>query len=169
MRLSSKWFLWFTGIGIYVMFLGGIFYYNLFKWTFDEKLKQEAIDMVRLYAPTLITGLSRNQSAISMDEYDTITRFSKDDRVASLLYLNKFGEVRWFKDPSKITMSFEEFSKQIRCPPTPSSRPGWPNPRWCAVPTSSRHRHPAGHAREVMGVINLQISRPAWSRSSTRP
>ena len=42
MRLSSKWFLWFTMIGIYVMVLGGIFYYNLFKWTFDERLKQEA-------------------------------------------------------------------------------------------------------------------------------
>ncbi len=37
MKLSAKWFLWFTGIGIYVMCLGGIFYYNLFKWTFDER------------------------------------------------------------------------------------------------------------------------------------
>ena len=27
MRLTSKWFLWFTAIGIYVMVLGGIFYY----------------------------------------------------------------------------------------------------------------------------------------------
>ena len=99
MRLSSKWFLWFTGIGIYVMFLGGIFYYNLFKWTFDEKLKQESIDMVRLYAPTLIEGLSRNQGAITMGELDTVSRFSKDDRVASMLYLNKYGEVRYFKDP----------------------------------------------------------------------
>ena len=56
MKLSAKWFLWFAGIGVYVMFLGGIFYYNLFKWTFDEKLKQEAINMVRLYTPDLIKG-----------------------------------------------------------------------------------------------------------------
>src|SRR3989338_4812713 len=104
MKLAAKWFLWFTGIGVYVMFLGGIFYYNLFKWTFDESLKQDALEMVRTHASKLINGLSRNQSAISMDEYDTITHFSKDERVASLLYLNKYGEVRWFKDPSKITM-----------------------------------------------------------------
>ena len=116
MRLSSKWFLWFTAIGIYVMFLGGIFYYNLFKWTFDEKLKQEAIDMVRLYAPGLIEGLSRNQSAISMNEFDTITRFAKDDRVAALLYLNKYGEVRWFKDPKYITWTFDQFSKEVTLP-----------------------------------------------------
>ncbi|MEK7858899.1 MAG: hypothetical protein AAB320_07120 [Elusimicrobiota bacterium] len=162
MRLSSKWFLWFTGIGIYVMFLGGIFYYNLFKWTFDEKLKQEAIDMVRLYAPTLITGLSRNQSAISMDEYDTITRFSKDDRVASLLYLNKFGEVRWFKDPGKITMSFEEFSKQITLP-TDAIEQAWlaKSPMVRAVPNLPLYdiAIPLAMRGEVMGVINLQISR----------
>src|SRR3990167_3225372 len=109
MKLSAKWFLWFTGIGIYVMFLGGIFYYNLFKWTFDEKLKQEAIDMVRLYAPNLINGLSRNQGAISMDEFDTITRISKDDRVASLVYLNKYGEIRWYKDASHITETWDKF------------------------------------------------------------
>ena len=133
MKLSAKWFLWFTGIGVYVMFLGGIFYYNLFKWTFDEKLKQESIDMVRLYAPTLIEGLSRNQSVISMAEFDTVSRFSKDDRVAALLYLNKYGEVRWFKDPSMMTKTFDEFSSsRSACPPTPSSRPGSRNRRSCA-------------------------------------
>src|SRR5579859_6512132 len=116
MRLSAKWFLWFTGIGVYVMFLGGIFYYNLFKWTFDEKLKQEAIDMVRLYAPTLIEGLNRNPSAITFPEMDTVTRFSKDDRVASLLYLNKFGDVRFFRDPSMMSKSFDEFTKQVSLP-----------------------------------------------------
>ena len=116
MKLSAKWFLWFTGIGIYVMCLGGIFYYNLFKWTFDEKLKQESIDMVRLYAPTLIEGLSRNQGVISMPEFDTVSRFSKDDRIAALLYLNKYGEVRWFKDPSMMTKTFDDFVKQVSLP-----------------------------------------------------
>ena len=46
MRLTWKWLIWFLGIGIYVMCLGGIFYYNLFKWTFDERLKQESITMI---------------------------------------------------------------------------------------------------------------------------
>jgi hypothetical protein len=162
MRLSSKWFLWFTMIGIYVMVLGGIFYYNLFKWTFDEKLKGEAIDMVRLYAPTLITGLAHNQSALTMDELDVVMRFSKDDRVASLLYLNKFGEVRWFRDPSKITYTFEQFIREVTLPtdaieqaslaksPIVRAVPGMPLYD-IAIPLSLRG--------EVMGIINLQVSR----------
>jgi hypothetical protein len=167
MKLSPKWFLWFTGIGVYVMFMGGIFYYNLFKWTFDEKLKQEAIDMVRLYAPMLINGLSRNQSAISMDEFDTITRFAKDDRVAALLYLNKYGEVRWFRDPSKMTMSFEEFSKQVTLP-TDAIEQAWlaKSPMVRAVPNAPLYdiAIPLALRGEVLGVINLQVSREAGVR-----
>lgn len=162
MKLSSKWFLWFSGIGIYVMFLGGIFYYNLFKWTFDEKLKQESIDMVRLYAPTLIEGLSRNQSAITMAEFDTVTRFSKDDRVASLLYLNKYGEVRWFKDPSMITKSFDDFTHQISLP-TDAIEQAWlsKTPIVRAVPNLPLYdiAIPLALRGDVLGVLNLQISR----------
>ncbi|MBI5631046.1 MAG: hypothetical protein HY921_09195 [Elusimicrobia bacterium] len=162
MRLSSKWFLWFAGIGVYVMFLGGIFYYNLFKWTFDEKLKQESIDMVRLYAPTLINGLSRNQSAISMDEFDTVTRFSKDDRVAALLYLNKYGEVRWFRDPSEITKTFDEFTKRIALP-TDAIEQAWlsKSPVIRAVPNLPMYdiAIPLALRGDVLGVLNIQVSR----------
>jgi HAMP domain-containing protein len=162
MRLSAKWFLWFSAIGIYVMFLGGIFYYNLFKWTFDEKLKSEAIDMVRLYAPTLISGLSRNQSAITMDEYDTITRLAKDDRVASLLYLNKYGEVRWFKDPSKITMSYDDFNKHVP-PASDSIEQAWlaksPIVRAVAKEPIYDIAIPLSLRGEVLGILNLQVSR----------
>jgi hypothetical protein len=162
MRLSAKWFLWFTAIGVYVMFLGGIFYYNLFKWTFDEKLKQEAIDMVRLHAPTLIEGLSRNQSAISMTEFDKITQFSKDDRVAALLYLNKYGEVRWFKDPSKITKTFDEFAKEVTLP-TDAIEQAWlsKSPIVRAVPNLALYdiAIPLALRGDVLGILNLQVSR----------
>lgn len=162
MRLSAKWFLWFTGIGVYVMFLGGIFYYNLFKWTFDEKLKQEAIDMVRLYAPTLINGLSRNQGAISMDELDTVGRFAKDDRVAALVYLNKYGEVRYFKDPSKIAESFDQFSKEVTLP-TDAIEQAWmaKSPVVRGVPNLPLYdiAIPLALRGDVLGIIDLQISR----------
>ncbi len=162
MRLSAKWFLWFTGIGIYVMFLGGIFYYNLFKWTFDEKLKQEAIDMVRLYAPSLINGLARNQSAISMDEYDTVTRFSKDDRVAALLYLNKYGEIRWFKDPTKITETFDQFTKEVTLP-TDAIEQAWlsKSPIVRAVANLPLYdiAIPLALRGEIMGILDIQVSR----------
>ncbi len=162
MRLSSKWFLWFTGIGIYVMFLGGIFYYNLFKWTFDERLKQEAIDMVRLHAPALINGLSRNQSAITMEEFGKMEHFSKDERVAALLYLNKYGEVRWFKDPSRITMSFDEFTKQVSLP-TDSIEQAWlaKSPIVRPVPNLPLYdiAIPLALRGDVLGILNLQVSR----------
>ena len=171
MRLSSKWFLWFTAIGIYVMFLGGIFYYNLFKWTFDEKLKQEAIDMVRLYAPGLIEGLSRNQSAISMNEFDTITRFAKDDRVAALLYLNKYGEVRWFKDPKYITWTFDQFSKEVTLP-TDAIEQAWlsKSPMVRAVANLPLYdiAIPLPLRGDVVGILNLQVSREGVVRSSIR-
>ncbi len=162
MKLAAKWFLWFTGIGVYVMFLGGIFYYNLFKWTFDESLKQDALEMVRTHASKLINGLSRNQSAISMDEFDTITHFSKDERVASLLYLNKYGEIRWFKDPTKITMTFDQFQKEVTIP-TDAIEQAWLSKQPViravqnlplydiAIPLASRG--------EVLGILNMQISR----------
>src|SRR3989339_547354 len=162
MKLSSKWFLWFSGIGIYVMVLGGIFYYNLFKWTFDEKLKGEAIDMVRLYAPTLITGLSRNQSALTFEELDVVMRFAKDDRVASLLYLNKYGEVRWFKDPSKITYSFEQFIKEVSLPTDAIEQSSLAkSPIVRAVPNLPLYdiAIPLSLRGEVMGIVNLQVSR----------
>ncbi|MDE2040184.1 MAG: hypothetical protein KGO96_09960 [Elusimicrobia bacterium] len=162
MRLSAKWFLWFSAIGIYVMFLGGIFYYNLFKWTFDEKLKQEAIDMVRLYAPTLVEGLSRSQAAITMDEFDTVTRFSKDERVASLVYLNKYGEVRWFKDPKEITKTFDDFSKDDP-PPTDAIEQAWlsKSPIVRAVPNLPLYdiAIPLALRGDVLGILDLQISR----------
>lgn len=162
MRLSAKWFLWFTAIGVYVMFLGGIFYYNLFKWTFDEKLKQESIDMVRLYAPTLIEGLSRNQGAITMAEFETVSRFAKDDRVASVLYLNKYGEVRWFKDPSMLTKTFDDFTKQVALP-TDAIAQAWlsKTPIVRVVPNMPLYdiAIPLALRGDVLGVIDMQVSR----------
>ncbi len=162
MRLSAKWFLWFTGIGVYVMFLGGIFYYNLFKWTFDEKLKQESIDMVRLYAPQLVEGLSRNQGAISMTEYDVVSRFAKDDRVASLLYLNKYGDVRWFRDPTMISKTFDEFTKQVSLP-TDAIEQAWQakTPIVRAVPNMELYdiAIPLALRGDMQGIIDLQVSR----------
>jgi hypothetical protein len=114
MKIAVKWFLWYLCISVYVMFLGGIFYYNLFKWTFDEKLKQQSIDLVKVHAFQLIKGLSKSQVSISMDEYDVVNNaLAKDERVASLLYLNRYGEVRWFKDPAMIGLTMLIFMEKM--------------------------------------------------------
>lgn len=163
MKLATKWFMWYVCIGAYVMFLGGIFYYNLFKWTFDEKLKQQMIDLVKVHAFQLIKGLSKSQVSISMDEYDIVNNaLSRDDRVASLLYLNRYGEVRWFKDPEMIGKSFDEFAKIIPLPTdaieqayvskTPKVRAVANLPFYeLAIPLAVRG--------EVVGIIDMQISR----------
>lgn len=163
MKLASKWFLWYLGIGVYVMFLGGIFYYNLFKWTFDEKLKQQAIDLVKTYAYQLIKGLNARQSVISMDEFDIISmHLSKDDRVASLVYLNRYGEVRWFKDPGLIGKPFDEFMKAIPLP-TDAIEQAYMSktPKVRAVPDQPLYEIaiPLAVRGEVVGIMDLQVSR----------
>ncbi|HNW43467.1 MAG TPA: hypothetical protein PKI19_03120, partial [Elusimicrobiales bacterium] len=93
MRLSMKWLLWFLGVGVYVMVLGGVFYYNLFKWTFDEKLKQDVIETVKRSAVTMRNGLLNNPKAITFEEYDVMMSLAKDDRIISVLYLSRQGTV----------------------------------------------------------------------------
>ncbi|MFH2204280.1 MAG: hypothetical protein ABIJ96_14265 [Elusimicrobiota bacterium] len=163
MKLATKWFLWYLCIGVYVMFLGGIFYYNLFKWTFDEKLKQQSIDLVKVHAFQLIKGLSRNQQSISMDEYDVVNNaLSKDERVASLLYLNRYGEVRWYKDPGVIGKSYDEFAKIVPLP-TDAVEQAFvtKTPKVRAVPDQPLYEIaiPLAVRGEVVGIIDLQISR----------
>ena len=36
MKLTSKWTLWFVLVSLYAAILGGLFYYNLFKFVFDK-------------------------------------------------------------------------------------------------------------------------------------
>jgi len=48
---------------------------------------------------------------MTMDEYDYISSLSRRPGILNLVYLNKYGEVRWFQDPSRITCTFEQFHK----------------------------------------------------------
>ena len=163
MKLASKWFMWYLGIGVYVLFLGGIFYYNLFKWTFDEKLKQQYIDLVKVHAFQLIKGLTRRPGSITMDEFDIMSNaLSKDERVASLLYLNRYGEVRWFKDPSMMGQPYDEFSKIIPMT-TDAIEQAFTSktPKVRAVPDQPLYEIaiPLAVRGEVVGIVDMQVSR----------
>ena len=143
--------------------LGGIFYYNLFKWTFDEKLKQQAIDLVKVHAFQLIKGLSTRQSAITMDEFDVISNaLAKDERVASLVYLNRYGEVRWFKDSSMIGKTFDEFQQAVPIP-TNAIEQAYVSktPKVRAVPDQPFYEIaiPLAVRGEVVGIVDMQVSR----------
>ena len=58
MKLTSKWLLWFVLVTVYASVIGGLFYYNLFKFVFDKKLQNEMVGMVRFRAPSLVQWLA---------------------------------------------------------------------------------------------------------------
>ncbi|MFH1619802.1 MAG: hypothetical protein ABIG11_07840 [bacterium] len=162
MRLTSKWLLWFGGIGLYVMFLGGVYYNKLFNWTFDEKLKSDIIEMVKYHTPVLRNGLLRSQKALTLDEYDIMSTLSKDDRIASILYLNRAGVVRWHKESRFINVPWDEFQKNVGVPTnaveyayrskTAKIRMVDKQPIYeIAIPLSVRG--------DIIGIVDLQVSR----------
>ena len=113
MKLSVKWFLWFCGICCYVLVLGGIFYFNLFKWVFDERLKQDILEAVRHNAPVILKGLQRNPASITFDEYDVMDALRSDKRIVDLVYWNKDGTIRWHRQGSFIGVQYDDFNKTV--------------------------------------------------------
>jgi HAMP domain-containing protein len=162
-RLATKWFFWYLTIGVYVMVLGGVFYYNLFRWTFDEKLKQEAIDLVKTQAYQLIRGLSEQKSAIKMEEYQIVSEgIAKDDRIAFLVYFNESMEVRWFKDGNKIGQRIDEFAASIPFPTDAVAQAlQSKTPKVRAVPGQPLYEIaiPLAVHGDLVGLVDMQVSR----------
>jgi len=71
---------------------------------------------------SLLPGLKRSQNAITLREYDVIGRLAKDRRIKSIVYLNRFGEVRWAKQPELWTLTFAEFNRRAPLPTDAVSR-----------------------------------------------
>ncbi len=163
MRLAVKWFLWFIGIGVYVMFLGGIFYYNLFKWTFDEKLKQDSINLVRNYAPVLQKGLDRNPHAITFDELDIMGQINNDRRIADLLYLNKDGTIRWHKSPELLMLTWDDYVAKMGAPKTDAIKQAFLSkaPKVRAHPDGNLYEVaiPLSIRGDVAGIVSMLVSR----------
>ncbi len=162
MRLTVKWLLWFTGIGIYVLCLGGVFYYNLFKWTFDEKLKKDITETVRVYAPTMRNGLLKNPKIISFGEYDIMQSLVKDERIASVLYLSRAGTVRWHKQSRFIGMAWADFQKDYP-PPTDAIGQAYLSklPKVRQVPKEPFYEIaiPFSVRGEIIGIIDVLVSK----------
>ncbi|MGC9069950.1 MAG: hypothetical protein ACP5IO_01395 [Elusimicrobiales bacterium] len=114
MRISTKFIVMFSVVGIYIMGLGAIFYYNLFKWTFDEKLKADIIDTIKVYAPALREGLLKNRKSITFEEFKLMNEnISKDERITSVVYINSAGIIRWHREPRFIGISWDEYVSQM--------------------------------------------------------
>ncbi|MCX5783434.1 MAG: methyl-accepting chemotaxis protein [Elusimicrobia bacterium] len=163
MKIVPKWMLVFALVGIYVTGLGGIFYYYLFKRTFDDKLKQDVLERVLVKSPDMIKGLLRSPREITFDELDIIDWLRSDKRITDVIYLNGNGTIRWHKDSQYMDVPFEEFEKKVGLTTdaisqayhssVPKVRPVPKNVFYdIAVPLKAK-------GDVVIGIISLQVSR----------
>lgn len=50
--------------------------------------------------PTLVEGLKAAQNVITMPEFEAITKLNRTAGITRIIYVNGFGEVRWYRDPN---------------------------------------------------------------------
>jgi tetratricopeptide (TPR) repeat protein len=63
-----------------------------------------------------IQPLRRDQSALSMSEFDGLAAFRRRPGVTGLVYFNRYAEVRWAEDPKQTTKELFEFTKSHPLP-----------------------------------------------------
>lgn len=115
MKLTFKWTFWFILVALYAAIVGGLFYYNLFKFVFDKKLQNEMVEMVRLRAPLLVQSLaSRPRSDATFRESEIMKNWKQnDDRIRELVYLNDDGSIRWHENVQFIKMSYGDYNNEV--------------------------------------------------------
>ncbi|MFC1522101.1 hypothetical protein ACFL6Y_06805 [Elusimicrobiota bacterium] len=111
MKLIYKWLIIILLGGGYAFFMGGIFYKNLFRSFFDEKLKQEIVALLYINQQRILTGLREYPYVVSPEEIEIFNSLSKDPRVIYLAIFNKYGQVRWSPDPTLFGKTFDEYVK----------------------------------------------------------
>ncbi len=82
-----------------------------------EEAAARVEELLRPYRPLLIQGLEASQRTMLMSEQLSVENLAVEGEEARLmLYVNRFGEVRWHEDPDMIGKSFDEFTRQITLP-----------------------------------------------------
>jgi|GEM_PF-2869691 len=77
-----------------------------------RRLTVEATQWRGLYGAVLAAGLQEDAYAITPRELDLMIRLARSPGVASVVYLNRYGQVRWSEDPELITLPLEEYQKK---------------------------------------------------------
>ena len=167
MKLTSKWLLWFVLIAVYASVIGGLFYYNLFKFVFDKKLQNEMVEMVRFRAPSLVQALSaRPKGEASFREAEIMKDMQRnDDRVKNLVYLNYDGSIRWHENTKFLGMSYNDYNNTVGFDSNSiaqATRYGLPraflfdegNYYDMAIPLLAKNNM-------VAGIVNMKVSRQA--------
>ena len=114
MKLTSKWLLWFVLVAVYASVIGGLFYYNLFKFVFDKKLQNEMVEMVRYRAPALVQMLASRPKEATFREAEMMKGLARnDDRIKSLIYLNYDASIRWHENTKFLGMSYSDYNTSV--------------------------------------------------------
>ena len=166
MKLTSKWLLWFVLVTVYAAVIGGLFYYNLFKFVFDKKLQNEMVEMVRYRAPQLVQGLAARPKQVSFNEASQMKEMMQNDaRIKSIVYLNYDGSIRWHENTKFMGMSYTDYDSSVGFDTNAAVqaiRSGLPRAILAnkgdiydmAVPLLAK-------GNTVAGVVNLTVSRAA--------
>ncbi|MBI4369229.1 MAG: hypothetical protein HY547_03255 [Elusimicrobia bacterium] len=164
MKLLPKWFILFLLTGFYVFFLAGMFYNNLFRWFFDEKLKQEIVALLYVNQNRVISGMMSSPKVVTIEEVDTMQNFRKDPRVIHALVINKYGQIRWSADPAMFNKRLEEY--QAVYPAATDALPKayvTKSPKIIPFVRDKAHFYevavPLIAQGEVWGVASLEVSR----------
>lgn len=166
MKLTSKWLLWFVLVAVYAAVIGGLFYYNLFKFVFDTKLQNEMVEMVRFRAPQLVQGLAAKPKQISFNEANQMKDILQNDaRVKNVIYLNYDGSIRWHENTKFMGMSYADYNNAVGFDSNASVqaiRSGLPR----AILTAGGDNYDMAipllaKSNTVAGVLNLTVSRAA--------
>ena len=165
MKLTSKWLLWFILVAIYASVIGGLFYYNLFKFVFDKQLQNEMVEKVRKDSAVLFDGInSRPRGEATFREAAAVKDLlNSDKRILSLVYFNRNGSIRWHENTKFLGMSHQEYNQAVGLDSNAVSAAimsGAPRAYLTgkgttydmAVPISAKNG-------EVVGVIDLTVSR----------
>lgn len=164
MKLTSKWTLWFILVALYAAVIGGLFYYNLFKFVFDRKLQNEMVEMVRFRTPLLVQHLSaRPRSDATFPEAEVMKGWKKnDDRIRDLVYLNDDGSIRWHENVQFIKMSYADYNNEtgFETASVPmSKRDGRPKAIMFSDGDYYDMAIPLLAKDTVAGIVNITVSR----------
>ena len=163
MKLTSKWLLWFVLVTVYAAVIGGLFYYNLFKFVFDQKLQNEMVEMVRYRTPQLVQALAKKPRDVSFNEADQMKEMLQNDaRIKNVIYLNYDGSIRWHENTKFLHMSYADYNNSvgfdsnavvqaIRTKTPRSVLTGDGDEYDMAIPLLAKG--------DVAGIVNLKVSR----------
>jgi tetratricopeptide (TPR) repeat protein len=108
MRESSRWITFFCA----ALLLGGTLRAADAGKATLRRLTTEATQWRGLHGSALAAGLKEDAYAITPRELELMVRTARSPGVASVVYLNRYGQVRWSDDPELITLPLEEYQKK---------------------------------------------------------